>query len=190
VSRLGSSWKARELGGLLRASASARRPFCCKCLHMAPTPEQLVKHLFYEVWMLGSTLKKLNSRDFPDIKTANALIESFCIHARNLNEFFLENGRDDTLKASSFATSDYKTPENTAERRELFAKINKQISHLTEARATTVEAEKIGTPERNAMYALLYDDLDNFDRHLNPELRPAWKVVFAERLDATDEALS
>ena len=40
------------------------------------------------------------------------------------------------------------------------------------------------------MYALLYDDLDKFDRHLNPELRPAWKIVFAERLDATDEALS
>jgi hypothetical protein len=148
---------------------------------MPPTPEQLMKHLFYEVWMLGSTLKKLKAGDFPDRKTANALIESFCIHARNLNEFFLENGKDDTLKASSFATTRYAVPENTAERRSIFAKINKQISHLTEAR-TTVEKDMIGAQERDAMYSILYDDLDEFDRHLKPDLRPAWKIEFAERL--------
>ena len=153
---------------------------------MAPSPEQLVKHLFYKVWMLGSTLKKLKAAEFPDRKTANALIESFCIHARNLNEFFLENGKDDTLKASSFATSDYLRPKATAERRKLFAKIHKQISHLTEAR-TTVEQDKIGPNERDAMYDLLYQDLKNFDRHLRPELRPAWKIVFAEDLAPQDD---
>jgi hypothetical protein len=149
---------------------------------MAPTPEQLVKHLFYEVWMLGSTLKKLKAEEHPDRKTANALIESFCIHARNLNEFFLENGKDDTLKASSFATPDYRRPCNPNDRRELFAKINKQIAHLTEAR-TTVEDDKIGNKERDAMYVFLYEDLGNFNRHLKPELRPAWKVVFPEDLE-------
>jgi hypothetical protein len=91
---------------------------------MIPTPEQLIHHLFYEVWMLGAIRQKLNERDFTDQKTANALIESFCIHARNLNEFFLENGKDDTLKASSFATTDYRLPDNGLERRTLFAMIN------------------------------------------------------------------
>jgi len=82
------------------------------------------------------------------------LIESFCIHARNLNEFFLENGKDDTLKASSFATNDYKRPNNAPERRSLFAKINKQISHLTEAppRTQTGSGEE---PENRGCYNLI-----------------------------------
>jgi hypothetical protein len=146
---------------------------------MAPTPEQLVGHLHYEVWMLGATLEKLKTGGLPDRKTANALIESFCIHARNLNEFFLENGKEDTLKASSFATSDYRRPDNPEDRRTLFANINKQISHLTEAR-TTVEKDMIGDEQREAMFALLYADLWNFHRHLKPELRPAWKIIFAD----------
>jgi hypothetical protein len=144
---------------------------------MAPTPEQLVHHLFYEVFMLGETRRKLNERDAKDQITANALMEAFCIHARNLNEFFLENGWDDTLKASTFATENYQRPEPTKIRQAVFAKINKQISHLTEAR-TAVAQEKIGPLEREQMFCVLFDELKKFSEHLKPELRPAWKVVF------------
>jgi hypothetical protein len=56
---------------------------------MARAPKHLVKYLHYEVWMLGSMLQKLEAGSFPDRKTSNAMIESFCIHARNLNEFFM-----------------------------------------------------------------------------------------------------
>src|SRR6476660_5412138 len=127
---------------------------------MAPTPEQLVHHLFYEVCMLGETRRKLKERDAKDQITANALMEAFCIHARNLNEFFLENGRDDTLKASTFATETYQRPEPPKIRQAIFAKINKQISHLTQAR-TAAAAEKIGNLEREQMYCFLFDDLQN-----------------------------
>ena len=51
--------------------------------------------------MLGATLEKLKTGGLPDRKTTNALIESFCIHARNLNEFFLENRKEDTLKGTA-----------------------------------------------------------------------------------------
>ena len=147
---------------------------------MAPTPEQLVEHLFYEVWMLGSTLNKLKLRDFKDQKTANALIDSFCVRARNLNEFFLEeNNRADTLKASDFATDDYVVPKASNERKVLFKKINKQISHLTNER-TSEQEDKIGDPDREQMYGMLYVDLKNFSEHLKPELRPAWKIKFTE----------
>jgi hypothetical protein len=126
---------------------------------MAPTPQQLVECLFYEVWMLGSTRDKLNRRDFKDQKTANALIDSFCIHARNLNEFFLEESkREDTLKASDFATASYKPPEKTEARKELFKKVHKQIAHLTNER-TSEPDEKIGDPEREQMYGFLFNDL-------------------------------
>jgi len=68
--------------------------------------------------------------------------------------FFLQNGKDDTLKASSFATNDYKRPNNAPERRSLFAKINKQISHLTEAppRTQTGSGEE---PENRGCYNLI-----------------------------------
>jgi hypothetical protein len=70
-----------------------------------------VKHLRYEVQMLGEMRRKLQAREFNDHWTANALIEAFCVHARNLNEFFLEaSNHQDTLKASSFANGDYKPP--------------------------------------------------------------------------------
>jgi hypothetical protein len=104
--------------------------------------ELIKKHLFYEVLMLGETRKKLREQDYSDHIAANAFIETFCIHARNLNEFLHENGRPDTLKASTFATADYERPLITDERRLLFAKINKQISHLTEGR-TSVPQEAL-----------------------------------------------
>ena len=57
-----------------------------------PTPTR-VKHLVYEVQMLGETRRNLREHDFRDQWDVNALMESFCVHARNLNEFFLEEGR-------------------------------------------------------------------------------------------------
>jgi hypothetical protein len=73
---------------------------------------------------------------------------------RALNEFFLEVGWRDTLKASDFTLGDYKWPSNSEERRALITKINKQISHLTDER-TLVEQEKIGDQDRTALYELL-----------------------------------
>jgi hypothetical protein len=139
-----------------------------------------VKHVKYEVQMLGETRRKLQDRDFNDKWTANALIEAFCVHARNLNEFFVEESwHPDTLKASSFADDSYTLPRRTKRRRALFTKINKQISHLTTKR-TSATRHKIDGKQREAMFTLLYADLRNFDQHLKPKLRRKWKVVFAE----------
>src|SRR5215475_8272532 len=96
----------------------------------------------------------------------NALIESFCVHARNLNEFFLEEGRHwYLLKASSFTDADYRRPRKTKRRMMLFKKIDRQIAHLTKKR-TSIVRHKIGDRQREEMFALLYADLKNFDRHL------------------------
>jgi hypothetical protein len=48
--------------------------------------------------MLG---EKMKAGEYADQATFNALIESFCTHARNLNEFLHESTRDDTFKAIS-----------------------------------------------------------------------------------------
>ena len=140
------------------------------------TTHSRVKHLRYEVLMLDQTRRKLKAQDFPDQYMANALIEAFCVHARNLNEFFLEasDRYKDLLKASSFTDAAYKPPRNTKLRRALFDKINRQISHLTKKR-TSVARLKIGDKHREQMFAILIGDLQRFDRHLKPHLRRKWK---------------
>ena len=114
-------------------------------------------------------------------------MESFCIHARNLNEFFLEVIRIDTLKASTFASSEYRRPENSPDRQALFKKINKQISHLTTER-TSVAGEKIGTRDREEMYSWVYAFLEYFADHIRPDLRGAWKIQFGQHKQSGDES--
>jgi hypothetical protein len=136
--------------------------------------KERLQYLFYEFWMLAETHKRLLA-GIGDTVLQNAAIESFCTHARNLNEFFLEVGWRDTLKASDFTLGDYKWRSNSEERRALITKINKQISHLTDER-TLVEQEKIGDQDRMALYELLVADLRNFTGYLRPELRPMRQV--------------
>jgi hypothetical protein len=131
--------------------------------------EQL-RYMFYEFWMLAETHKRLLAGK-GDAVLENALIESFCTHARNLNEFFLEVGLGDTLKASDFTLGDYKWPSDSDKRRALITTINKQLPHLNDQR-TLVAQEKIGEQDRTAVYELLVADFKNFTHHLRPELRP------------------
>ena len=143
--------------------------------------ETQLKHVGYELDMLVYTFDKLLlveqlvERRF-QAGQVNALIEAFCIHARNLDEFFQGSGRADTLKAQTYANSGYKPHPNDKERKNLISKINKQISRLTEQR-TSVAEEKISAADRAKLYSILITEADNFTRHLPPHLRPAWKYV-------------
>lgn len=141
--------------------------------------EELIgEHLAYEIKMLHETRKALRGEPVSTEVIANAVMESFCIHARNLNEFFFESPRwKDVLKASEFAASDYRKPENSDDRRALFDRINKQISHLSRER-TSAPQEKIGPADREEMYSWVYAFLEYFDGHVRPELRSAWKIRF------------
>ena len=56
---------------------------------LAGLDEVLSKHLQYEIHMLGFTYGAL--RQPVEKSTGYALIESFCIHARNLIDFFRED---------------------------------------------------------------------------------------------------
>jgi hypothetical protein len=75
--------------------------------------ETQLKHVGYELDMLAYTFDKLLlveplvGRSF-QAGQVYSLIEAFCIHARNLDEFFQGSGRGDTLKAVTFADSRYK----------------------------------------------------------------------------------
>ena len=142
--------------------------------------ENQLKHVGYELDMLIYTFDKLLLVEplvGPRYQAGqvNALIEAFCFHARNLDEFF-QGSRRDALKAVNFADGEYQPRPNDKERKDLMSKVRKQIAHLTEQR-TSEAMEKIGTVERTKVFYTLIAEADNFTRHLQPQLRHAWKYA-------------
>jgi polyphosphate kinase len=143
--------------------------------------ETQLKHVGYELDMLIYTYDKLLLVQ-PLVRRAfqagqvNALVEAFCLHARNLDEFFQGSGRADTLNAKTFADSRYRPRPNDQNRKELVSKISKHVSHLTEHR-TSVAEETVGTADCAKLYSVLIADAENFTRHIQPHLRPAWSYV-------------
>src|SRR4029079_10735104 len=101
-------------------------------------------HVAYELDMLVYTddrlllVEQLVSRSF-QAGQVNALIEAFCIHARNLDEFFQGSGRAGPLQAKTFTDSRFKPRPNDKERKNLMSKISKQISRLTEQRTSVAD---------------------------------------------------
>jgi hypothetical protein len=132
-----------------------------------PRPEKLLgHHLKYEIDMLRETLARLPSST--DRVITNALIESYCVHARSLIEFF--------RKRRSRAAQDYVRPAlaykpftGTQGRvDDLWLKLNNQISHLMDGR-TDDDSKKLGDGERRELYELIRGALAHFKANLRPE---------------------
>ena len=90
--------------------------------------EILQDHLPYEIDMLLGTFRKLELGVVDDM-VRNALIESFCIHARSLIDF-LNNQRG--VRASSFTNRSYVPFRDGKIRASVITKLNTQVAHLTE----------------------------------------------------------
>jgi hypothetical protein len=123
-------------------------------------------HFVYEVEMLKSTFALLqNGADSQVI--ANALIESFCLHARILVDFFKGHGG---AAAAEFADG-YEPFKGGNIRAELITKLNTQIAHLTYQR-TAVDAQKIETSDRAELFSALTREIEFFCTRVKPEFRP------------------
>lgn len=86
-------------------------------------------HLNYEIWMLEET----NRKQHDDQVIKNALIESFCVHARNLFEFFAE-------EAPQY-TENYRPFSHITKRKyqDIRTKLNVHVAHVKfQGRATNV----------------------------------------------------
>lgn len=123
--------------------------------------ELLHHHLKYEFDMLQATYARIRHSD-PIIN--NALIESFCIHARGLIEFFKKD-----RGAKAYADSEYVPFSgcNTTRRDALNQKLNNQIAHLLYGR-TANPAEQINRADQAELKTLLEDELARFKVHLLP----------------------
>ena len=126
--------------------------------------ELFERHVLYEVWMLVETYNRLEA-GVADRVVGNALIESFCIHARALVDFF--NDRKGA-KASSFAEPTYVSFAKGDIPDALKSKLSTQIAHLTLTR-TSNPAKKIDRAARQELFLKIATELNNFLQHLKPE---------------------
>lgn len=136
-----------------------------------PLAELLNIHVRYELDMLFGLYEQLQ-RPASNAVCGNALIESFCLHARQLIDFF---DNQQGLHAEQFTSSGYEplphqtlgiTP--TVKR-----KLNTQIAHLTEQRTDDSDA-KIGPRDRTQLRDGLQKALRHFEAHLKSPFREAW----------------
>jgi len=92
--------------------------------------------------------------------TQNALIEAFCLHARNLIEFY---------KTQKYTENSYVPFYNKTTRiGSLNQRINNQISHLDLNQRTVDDAKKISHKEPSELLTILSEETVEFRKHLKP----------------------
>jgi hypothetical protein len=122
-------------------------------------PERREYHLNYEIWMLQET----NNKRHDDEVIKNALIESFCVHARNLFEFFAEEARQYTQNYRPFSHI------TTSKLKGIRTKLNVHVTHVQFQGRTTNDADKINDRDRTEMLNILTDEIKGFKTHLRPQ---------------------
>lgn len=132
-----------------------------------------MEHLPYEIEMLRDTYRALAATPPPTDVSKNALIKSFCVHARSLIKFFANKpGRRGDAIAGDF-TADFveRLNLNTEPLKSLWRKLNKQIFHLTKVR-TIVDADKFdpGT-DGTIILQEIEQELQKFQNCLTPDFR-------------------
>jgi hypothetical protein len=143
-------------------------------------------HLLYEIDMLRLSHHILHGGiPLPLLSqaVANLAIEGFCLHARNLVDFFADNrplGSKDAV-ARHFTAEGYRPFKgNDVKKNGLYAKINKQIVHLTYDR-TDDSRLKIGPKDREQLRGLIEDEIVEFSKWLRAPYDEVWSQALALR---------
>jgi hypothetical protein len=127
------------------------------------------EHLLYEIQMFRFAYGRLLDGNH-DQAPANALIECFLLHSRNLIEFFKTKDscdfdpRDfaDNFKLNKRFISDDELP-----------RINAHLSHLSVGRTKT-GVKKIGRAERKEIFKSIECELARFSGTLRSEFKASW----------------
>jgi hypothetical protein len=122
--------------------------------------------------MLRATLQLSSIGDGPS-HVRNAFIESFCIHARNLIEFFKDK-KDCDFDRRRFAKEGYRIDKRFVGDGVL-GRINGQISHLSKKRTREV-SKKIDGEERRKILDCIEGELERLEKALHPSFRSSWSV--------------
>ena len=142
--------------------------------------DMLDEHLPYEVAMMLCAHDSL----FPTLTVAsgfpsNAVLESFCIHARNLFEFLTMKGGGGKnyafAKAYVPAFDAFRDPRANTDKDDLYKKICEQITHLSFARVKDVGKVRFDA-EVPTTAKLLLPEIATFANALEQdEHRRAWE---------------
>lgn len=98
-------------------------------------PQALV-HILYEIWMLLRTYRDSRRKDGWDSVRSNAYLESFVIHARNLDEFFgSEKTSGGRMTLAHFGFSEALSPKRHRD----IGRMNDEICHLNFNRKSSGE---------------------------------------------------
>jgi hypothetical protein len=126
--------------------------------------------------MLFATFARLEV-PVSDLPTRNALVESLCVHARNLIEFLESTGSGVKARA---ATYDYKAFANGRIARALVSKINDQIAHLGFGR-TCDPNDLIRRPGRLELLRAIAAELIERQKHVRPQYGARWKIEVTDQ---------
>jgi hypothetical protein len=131
-------------------------------------------HLPYELLMFYFTHDSLQHP--VHILAANAFIESFCVHARNLLDFFHNTKYTDQSQTRLTATHFVAPESEFAKKRPfgqdigtLYGKLHAQILHMGE-RSTPIEG-KVSPEERQKLFSFIEKDWTSFYSEMIPSLR-------------------
>src|SRR6266478_3100960 len=140
----------------------------------SPSPsddELLLKcHFVYELTMLRDTYQRCPKEGtiINDDIIRNALIESFCVHARNLIEFF-EGEKNESRKYSESAYHPFSTVMSDIRIGVIKKRLNAQITHLIyhgTHKRTINDSEKINDKDRADIYTIVARENTIFKTHL------------------------
>jgi len=142
---------------------------------IATDEEILGIHLPYELEMLRATHERL---DLPpaDQVLCNTLIESFCLHARLLLEFF-ENKQG--KRAKDYTGGSYKAAHLASLTKAERNKLNTQIAHMSGQR-TVDSSKKIGLSLRAKLITALEREANEFKNQLSSEFKQMFKWPAAD----------
>jgi hypothetical protein len=149
------------------------------------TPEGLMEafaeHLHYELDMLFAVHYALEvTATILTAPVRYGLVEVFCIHARNLIEFFNQesetpgHARSDYMGAKHFCESGYLAWKEGRPDRRLVGKLSRHVSHLTYDRTKEI-SEKIGVEAREELIRILKKEISNFGSQLREPYRSKWR---------------
>lgn len=137
---------------------------------IATDEDILGEHLPYELWMLRQTYEKLGSPP-ADKVLCNALIESFCIHARLLLEFF---GNKQGRHAEDYTGGSYRAVHLLSLTKAEKDKLNTQIAHMSGQR-TADASKKIDRALRAKLITALEREANEFEQQLASHFIPMFK---------------
>jgi hypothetical protein len=132
---------------------------------ITPDSQAFTADLPYEIDMLRHTYGRLLNHGPEDIVGQNALIESFCVHARNLLELF--NGHNKAIPVREMVVESYEPIRLNA----LYGQISEQINHLSSRREG---AEKINATGPQII-GFLEREISRFQDHLKPGFREKFR---------------